>query len=313
MEEQHDLIFFSIVVAGFALFAHFVYNWNSTGEVSSRYRPAVFASLCIAAVATLSYLVLLVKVDSGYVYVGGGYVPNPEALFSISPRYMDWAVTVPLLMVELLAVCTLTGRKLTTTRAAAMAAAFAMIVTGYLGTQVFDEGENTFWLWLWWAISMACFVAIYVVVVPAVMASVKSLPDDAGRGLGQAASLLGAVFLVYPLVYLIPVFFAGGWWTTSIHVALSAADVTAKVGFGMLIHKVAKLRTAADVAAGEDTNPEPIWVNSVHHSDGVQPVQVPFDSIPRQREEHSTVHAEHVATTSGATTTRDGGASARRR
>jgi hypothetical protein len=39
------------------------------------------------------------------------------------------------------------------------------------------------------------------------------------------------------------------------------------------VHKVAKLRTAADVVAGEDTHPEPIWVNDVHRSDGIQPVQ----------------------------------------
>lgn len=34
----------------------------------------------------------------------------------------------------------------------------------------------------------------------------------------------------------------------------------AKVGFGTLIHKTAKLRTAEDV-----------WISSVKHSDGVQP------------------------------------------
>jgi hypothetical protein len=48
--------------------------------------------------------------------------------------------------------------------------------------------------------------------------------------------------------------------------------VIAKVGFGVLVHKVAKLRTAEDVAAGVDTHPEPIWSSNVHKSDGVQPV-----------------------------------------
>ncbi|WP_322921055.1 bacteriorhodopsin [Nocardioides renjunii] len=268
---QHDLIVFGIVVAGFALVAQLLYSWTSLGEVSSRYRPAVLASLCIAGVASLSYLMVFLQVHSGYDYSGGSYVPNSEALSTITSRYMDWAVTVPLLMAELLAVCTLVGRRLARTRAVVMAAAFAMIVTGYLGDQVFKEGEDTFWLWLWWGVSMACFVVIYVVLVPAVVSSVRSLPADVGRGLGQAATVLLSVFFVYPVVYLIPIFFDGGWWTTTIHVAFSAADVIAKVGFGMLIHKVAKLRTAADVAAGDETHPESVWVNSVHHSDGVSP------------------------------------------
>ena len=45
----------------------------------------------------------------------------------------------------------------------------------------------------------------------------------------------------------------------------------ATVGFGVLIHKVAKLRTAEDVAAGEETHPESVWVSNVKHSDGVLP------------------------------------------
>ncbi len=45
----------------------------------------------------------------------------------------------------------------------------------------------------------------------------------------------------------------------------------AKVGFGVLVHKVAKLRTAENVAAGVDTHPEPVWSSSVHKSDGVLP------------------------------------------
>ncbi|MDU0328541.1 hypothetical protein RWH43_17410 [Microbacterium sp. KSW2-21] len=34
---------------------------------------------------------------------------------------------------------------------------------------------------------------------------------------------------------------------------LSPADIIAKIGFGALIHKVVKLRTADDLAAGIDT------------------------------------------------------------
>jgi hypothetical protein len=66
------------------------------------------------------------------------------------------------------------------------------------------------------------------------------------------------------------------------HVAFSAADVVAKVLFGVLVHKVAKLRTAADVAAGEDTHPEPVWVDGVHHSDAVLPV-TPAAATPGRR------------------------------
>ena len=60
-------------------------------------------------------------------------------------------------------------------------------------------------------------------------------------------------------------------WLTTIQLAYSAADVVAKVGFGVLVHKVAKLRTAEDVAAGLESHPEDVWVGNVKRSDGVLP------------------------------------------
>ena len=62
-----------------------------------------------------------------------------------------------------------------------------------------------------------------------------------------------------------------GLTSTSAEVGYSVTDVVAKVGFGVLVHKVAKLRTAEDVAAGIDTHPEPVWSSHVHKSDGVLP------------------------------------------
>ena len=61
----------------------------------------------------------------------------------------------------------------------------------------------------------------------------------------------------------------GGAWTAGENLALSAADVVAKVGFGLLLHRVARVRSAADVVAGEDAHPESIWVDQLRHADPV--------------------------------------------
>ena len=272
-EGQHDLVTYALGVAGFALLAAFLHAWTSREEVSQRYRPAVLAHLCITGVAALSYLVLWLELDSGYALRGDRWVPNPEALATIAPRYLDWSVTVPLLVVELLAVCTLTGGRLRRLRLRAAAAAFLMILTGYLGSQVVDDGRSPFWLWTWFVVSSVFFAYLYVALVPVALRSARELPPQAGRALRHATLLLFGVFLVYPVVYLIPIYAAGPWWTTSIHLAFSAADVVAKVGFGLLVHEVAKLRTAEDVRRGLDTHPEPVWVAHEHHSGGVQPVR----------------------------------------
>lgn len=269
---QYDLVFYFLVIAAFALAASFLYSWTSRSEVSVRYRPAVLASICITGVAAVSYLVLIVKWDTGYNLQSGHYVPNPESLLSVVPRYMDWSVTVPLLTAELIAVCAVAGKKARNLRASTMAAAFLMIVTGFIGAKVIDEGTNVGALVLWGLISTAFICYLYPALMFAVRDSMGTLSPEAGRTLKAAVTLLLSVFAVYPLVYAIPVFFdPTPRWTTGIQIAFSVADITAKVGFGALIHKVAKLRTAQDLAEGVDTHPEPVWISQVRYSEGVQP------------------------------------------
>lgn len=269
---QYDLVLYFLVAAGFALFAYFVYTWNSKSEVGVRYRPAVLASLCITGVAALSYLYLVVKWDSGFTLAGDVYEPNEEARFTLAPRYIDWSITVPLLTVELLAVCSLAGAKARNTRLTTMTAAFLMIFTGYLGSQVLAQGASTTALVVWGVISTVFYLYLYVALIGAVKASLSSMSSEAGTSLRNAAIVLLGTFGVYPLVYAIPVFFdVTPAWLTAMQIAYSAADVLAKVGFGVLIHKVAKLRTAEDVHAGEDTHPEAVWISSVKKSEGVLP------------------------------------------
>ncbi|SOD99373.1 bacteriorhodopsin [Blastococcus haudaquaticus] len=268
----YDVVQFALLGAGFALFAYFVYAWNSKDEVSVRYRPSALAGLCLAGVAALAYALLYQDWDSGFSLQGEVYVPNEEARTSEATRYIDWSVTVPLLTVELLAVCSVAGAAARALRFRTMAAAFLMIVTGYLGSQVLSEGRDRTALVVWGLISTVFFVYLYVALIGAVRRSLPTMGAEAGASLRNAATVLLASFGVYPLVYAVPVFAdVTPAWFTSMQVAYSAADVVAKVGFGVLVHKVAKLRTAEDVAAGTDTHHEPVWSSHVHKSDGVLP------------------------------------------
>lgn len=268
----YDLVQFALLGAGFALFAYFLYAWTSRNEVSVRYRPSALAGLCLAGVATLAYLLLYQDWDSGFRLEGEVYVPNEEARTSEATRYIDWSVTVPLLTVELLAVCSVAGAKARTLRFSTMAAAFLMIFTGYLGSQVLAQGRDATALVVWGLISTAFFGYLYVALIGAVRASLPTMGSEAAVSLRNATIVLLGSFGVYPLVYAVPVFadVTPAWFTT-MQVAYSAADVVAKIGFGVLIHKVAKLRTAEDVLAGVDTHPEPVWSSNVHKSDGVLP------------------------------------------
>ncbi|MFS4506170.1 bacteriorhodopsin [Clavibacter sp. Sh2141] len=269
---EHSLIFYALVVAGLALFANAIKTLVSRSEIGPRYRPAMYASLCITAVAFLSYVVLVLKFDLGYDPTASGtWEPNSDAILSWIPRYMDWSITVPLLMVELIAVSALAGARARRARFIGIAAAFGMIFTGYLGGVVIDGGENLGALWLWGLISSAFMVLLYVLMIYILLATMREVSPETGKVYRHAVVLLLVVWFAYPIVYAFHGYQEGGEWTTAMQVILSAADIAAKVGFGVLIHKVAKLRTAEDIAKGEDEHPESIWTSSVKRASAILP------------------------------------------
>lgn len=273
----YTLLLYAFVVAAFALFAAGLYGAKTSGEVSKAYRASAIASTCVCWVATAAYVVLIVvwltkfsPTDDGL-----GYAPQPGAVVT-ELRYMDWTVTVPLLTVELLAVAALSRSQTLRARAVAIGAAAAMIITGFLGV-IFGQdalrGVNGA-MWIWGFISTVFFVVLYAVAVRAYRGSAGVMSTEAFASYRVALALLFAVFLVYPLAYLVP-WWAGAdnpGWAVGEQVAFTVADIVAKAGFGLLIHRTAKLRTAHDAdsatsvpqqiaAATPDTLPAQVWIS----------------------------------------------------
>ncbi len=286
---EHSIIVYALSVAGLALLAFFVKSLVSTNEVTGRYRTGVYAGMAITGVAFLSYVVLVASFALGYDRKGDSWVPNANAILSWAPRYFDWTVTVPLLVIELLAVATLAGVAARRLRAVGVAAAFLMISTGFIGGVVVDSGTSIPALWTWGVISGVFMVILYLLVIYVVVKGGRDLKGSEAAGtLRNAGILLIVTWMAYPIVFGLQGWGHGGAVITWMQVVLSAADIVAKVGFGAMIHKVAKLRSAEDVRAGVDTLPEALWVSSEKLSDG---------TLPESATAH---HSQHAATAPGA-------------
>jgi bacteriorhodopsin len=269
---EHSIIVYALSVAGLALFAFFVKSWVSTNEITGRYRSGVYAGMCITGIAFLSYVLLVVEFALGYERKGESWVPNANAILSWAPRYFDWTVTVPLLVIELLAVATLVGAAARQLRAVGIAAAFLMISTGFIGGVVVDSGTDMGALWLWGIISGIFMVILYVLVIYVVVKGRRDLRGTEAAGtLRNACILLIVTWMAYPVIFGLQGWGHGGAVITWMQVILSAADIVAKVGFGSMIHKIAKLRSAEDVRTGVDTLPESLWISSEKLADGTLP------------------------------------------
>lgn len=258
------MIEYSLAVGGLALFAGAAYSFMNRNEVSARYRSAVMASGLLQAVAAIAYLALFITWHTGFVFANGQYVPAPDARFAGGLRYADWSVTVPLLAIELLAVTAVVGKALSRARFLGVTSAFLMIITGFFGAQVFDNGTSTFWLNIWAAISTVFMIVFYYVGAKAVFDSKNSMSAEAHRTLVRAMILLFSLFGAYPLLYLVQVLVTPNSnlvaWAVVVQVGFSFSDIAAKVGFGYMIHHVAKVRTAEDVAKGDAVHEEPVWI-----------------------------------------------------
>jgi bacteriorhodopsin len=266
---QYELILYGFVVAFFALFAAGVYGIATRNEVSKKYRPAAMASTLICWIASLAYLALVVTWLTKFTSNADGtrYAPAPGTIVT-GLRYADWTVTVPLLTVELLAVCVVARDKVRNLRFTTMAAGFLMIITGLFGVlAVGQSSASVAELLIWGTVSTVFFVALYPLLLRPVAATRAVIGVEAGTSLRNAAVLLLAVFGVYPIVFLIPLWAGDNspGWATTIQLAFTAADIAAKVGFGIIIHKVAKLRTAEDAATAaalvSEEYPAEVWIS----------------------------------------------------
>lgn len=283
---EHSIIVYALSVAGLALFAFFVKSWVSTNEVTGRYRSGVYAGMCITGIAFLSYVLLVLEFAIGYDRKGDSWVPNANAILSWAPRYFDWTVTVPLLVIELIAIATLAGAAARRLRAVGIAAAFLMTSTGFIGGVVIDSGTSMAALWTWGIISGVFMVILYVLVIYVVVKGGRDLKGtEAATTLRNAGILLIVTWMAYPIIFGLQGWGHGGAVITWMQVVLSVADIVAKVGYGAMIHKIAKLRSAEDVRAGVDTLPEALWISSEKLSDG---------TIPKPVTNHHSQHAAPV-------------------
>ena len=272
-DAEHSLVQYAVVVAAFGLVAMLTRLWSARREVTDRYRPAVHAGVAVCTVAFLSYLVLVFELQTGYTRTGGMWVPNSAAVGTWTARYMDWTISVPLLVVEVVALSAFIGRTAARLKLVGGAAAVGMIVLGFLGAVVIGGGRD-FATLLWLGIaSSVCFVVVYAVVILTVLRSLAVLPA-AARGTYTAAMIVLLItWFVYPVVYGLQGIVSGGGWTVTEHLLLSGADLVAKVLFGLLLLRVARIRSASDVLAEDDVHPESIWLDQLRQSEGVHALQ----------------------------------------
>ena len=241
---QYSLVYnaFSFTLA--AMGAAMLFLWLSRDRVAPHYRTAVTISGLVCAIAAYHYFRIFESWTEAY-HFAGGVVTATGVPFNDAYRYVDWLLTVPLLLIELVLVMRL-SREETSSKAIRLGAAAAlMIVLGYPGEIAADIPTRA----LWGTLSAIPFLYIVWELFSGLGESIERQPAGVRDLVKQARLLTFASWGFYPIVYMAPYAqISGATATTAIQVGYTIADLVAKAVVGVLVFAIAVRKSEAEAA-----------------------------------------------------------------
>ncbi len=239
---QYSLVYnaFSFTFATMA--ATTLFLWLGRSQVGAAYKTALTISGLVCAIAAYHYFRIFESWESAY-EVKAGVLTATGYAFNDAYRYVDWLLTVPLLLIELILVMRLSQSETVSKSATLGAAAALMIILGYPGEIATDIPTRV----LWGTLSAIPFVYIMWQLFSGLGASINSQPENVRELVKKARLLTFASWGFYPIVYMIPYTNLGGATVTvGVQIGYTIADLIAKAGVGVLIYIIAVRKSQAE-------------------------------------------------------------------
>merc|ERR1719433_1957501 len=167
-----------------------MYLWFRSFAVHDKYKSAVLTSGLVTFIAAYHYI----RIFNSWV----------EAYsFSAAYRYMDWLLTVPLLLIEILLVMKLDDATFNAKAKSLGVGSALMIVSGYYG-ELTVTGDLTP-RWICWFISMAFFLYIVQELLVGLSEATELETNKEVKDKIKTAQVVTVIsWCTYPVVYLFP-------------------------------------------------------------------------------------------------------------
>ena len=222
-----------------------VYTLVSQSRVLPKYRGALVMSSMVTFIAGYHYMRIFNSFDGSF-EAGALKTGTGAGAFNEAYRYVDWILTVPLLLVEVIAVLGLAKAASSSLISRLVPASAAMIALGYPGE--ISNVNNT--KVLYGVLSTIPFLYILYVLFVELSKSLDRQPEGVAATVGRLRLLLIATWGVYPISYLLPILdsanAASAGAFVNRQIGYTIADVLAKCVFGLTILKIAKMKSAAE-------------------------------------------------------------------
>merc|ERR1712220_19659 len=148
-----------------SMMATTIFLWLRLSSVHEKYKSAVVISGLVTFIAAYHYIRIFNSWVEAYEFPAAGANgtvgdPVPTGIpFNDAYRYMDWLLTVPLLLIEIV-LCQKLSEEETVSKATKLGLSSAlMIILGYPGEMILDENQLG-QRWVFWAAAMVPFLYI---------------------------------------------------------------------------------------------------------------------------------------------------------
>merc|ERR1719387_2575738 len=191
-----------------------MYLWFRSFAVKDKYQSAVLISGLVTFIAAYHYIRIFNSWVESYEYTAGTpdkygalYIEAPKLTgvpFNDAYRYMDWLLTVPLLLIEILLVMKLPDDVFSKKAKTLGLGSALMIISGYYGELVVT-GDLTP-RWICWAISMCFFLYVVYELLVGLAAATAQEQDpvvniQVGYCISDIISKCGVGLIIYQVSY----------------------------------------------------------------------------------------------------------------
>lgn len=240
---QWNLVYNVFSFGLISMLATTVYTLVSQQRVLAKYRSALVMSSMVTFIAGYHYM----RIINSFTESSKDMTVNisgAQGSFNEAYRYVDWLLTVPLLLVEVIAVLALAKSVSRSLIMRLVPASAAMIALGYPGEISSNQSTQV----LYGVLSTIPFLYILYVLFVELGKSLDNQPEGVAATIGRLRLLLVATWGVYPISYILGMGegMASAQQFVGVQVGYTIADILAKCVFGLTIFKIARMKSAAE-------------------------------------------------------------------
>merc|ERR1711907_871695 len=262
---QFDLVYNMLSLGLASMAASTVFFFLRLGSFAERYKAALCFTGLVTFIAMYHYFRIFDSFNAAYTpceTINGtvNYAKCDPDLYGYSAtgipfndayRYVDWFLTVPLLLIEIVLVMRLSEEE-TFQRCTTLGVSSAlMILNGYPGEVSSEPGTR----WCFWFLSMLPFCYIVYTLFVGLKESQESQPEACREQVKWACWATVFSWCTYPIVFIMPMLMGSvdgkaglsAQAITAVQTGYTISDIISKCGVGYLVYRIGLAKSSAEM------------------------------------------------------------------